>query len=360
MGKKDVISGVYLGAADRIADLLNNELFGGSPVVEASGITQVDRTAARVRRQKDGKIQTRTVSKDLVWEVRFGMQILLFALEEQSEIHYAMPLKVMNGETAFYDKEWGRIRREHKQKKDAAGAEYLSGFGKEDRLTPVFSAVVYFGEKEWDGPLRLKEMMELDGLPEEVREKVVDYPIHVIDVRRYPHAERFRTDLRLVFGFLQRASEPEALEAFIGANRDAFTNVPEDAYDVITVMSRTRKLEQLKKEVKQEEGYDMCRAIELMVKSGEERGIRLGEERGIRLGEKRGIKLGEERGIKLGEERGIKLGEERGIRRGEKQGIELARKIFRLYMKGHEQREIAEELKVSEDRVKEVLGDETE
>lgn len=29
MGKKDVVSKIYLGAADRIADLLNNELFEG-------------------------------------------------------------------------------------------------------------------------------------------------------------------------------------------------------------------------------------------------------------------------------------------------------------------------------------------
>ena len=33
MGKKDVVSKIYLGAADRIADLLNNELFEGGSAV---------------------------------------------------------------------------------------------------------------------------------------------------------------------------------------------------------------------------------------------------------------------------------------------------------------------------------------
>ena len=78
----------------------------------------------------------------------------------------------------------------------------------------------------------------------------------------------------------------------------------------------------------------MCKAIDMMVADGEKRG------------EERGIKLGEERG----EARGIKLGEERGI--------ETGRNIFRLYMKGYKQNEIAEALKISPERVKEFLGEE--
>ena len=46
MGKKDVVSKIYLGAADRIADLLNNELFEGGSTVAASDIMELDSTAA--------------------------------------------------------------------------------------------------------------------------------------------------------------------------------------------------------------------------------------------------------------------------------------------------------------------------
>ena len=178
--------------------------------------------------------------------------------------------------------------------------------------------VLYFGEKEWDGPLCLKEMMKLNTLPEEVREKIADYPIHLIDVRRYPHAERFRTDLKLVFGFLQRASEPEELTEFIEENTKEFSSLTEDAYDMIASMSKTGELKELKKDVGQED-YNMCKAIDMMMQEREERG----EERGIRLGEARGIETG--------------------------------RNIFRLYKKGYKQNEIAETLKISLERVKEFL-----
>ena len=74
----------------------------------------------------------------------------------------------------------------------------------------------------------------------------------------------------------------------------------------------------------------MCKAIDMMVADGEKRG----EERG--------------------EARGIKLGEERG----ETRGIEIGRNIFRLYMKGYKQKETADKLKISLERVKDFLGEE--
>ena len=341
MGKKDVVSKIYLGAADRIADLLNNELFEGGSAVAASDVMELDSTAASTLKEEDNIVNVRVVAKDLVRKVRFGIQVMLFAIEEQSDIHYAMPLKVLNGDTALYDKQWSGIRREHKRKKDLSGAEYISGFGREDRLVPVLSVVLYFGEQEWDGPLCLKDMMDLSTLPEEVREKIADYPVHLIDVRRYPHAERFRTDLKLVFGFLQRASEPEELTEFIEENTKEFSSLTEDAYDMIASMSKTGELKELKKDVGQED-YNMCKAIDMMVADGEKRGEERGEARGIKLGEKRG------------EARGIKLGEERG----EMRGIEIGRNIFRLYMKGYKQKEIADKLKISLERVKDFLGEE--
>ena len=170
-------------------------------------------------------------------------------------------------------------------------------------------------------------------LPEERRTYLID------DVRRYPHAERFRTDLKLVFGFLQRASEPEELTEFIEENTKEFSSLTEDAYDMIASMSKTGELKELKKDVEQTEDYDMCKAIDMMMQEREERGIKLGEERG------------EARGIKLGEERG----EARGIRLGEARGIETGRNIFRLYKKGYKQNEIAEALKISLERVKNFL-----
>ena len=102
----------------------------------ASDIMELDSTAASTLKEEDNIVNVRVVAKDLVRKVRFGIQVMLFAIEEQSDIHYAMPLKVLNGDAALYDKQWSGIRREHKRKKDLSGAEYISGFGREDHLVP--------------------------------------------------------------------------------------------------------------------------------------------------------------------------------------------------------------------------------
>ena len=71
MGKKDVVSKIYLGAADRIADLLNNELFEGGSAVAASDIMELDSTAASTLKDEDNIVNVRVVAKDLVRKVRF-------------------------------------------------------------------------------------------------------------------------------------------------------------------------------------------------------------------------------------------------------------------------------------------------
>ena len=51
----------------------------------------------------------------------------------------------------------------------------MSRFAKKDRLLPVVTLVLYCGEKPWDGARSLHGMLELDGVPEELKEYVEDY-----------------------------------------------------------------------------------------------------------------------------------------------------------------------------------------
>ena len=37
--------------------------------------------------------------------------------------------------------------------------EFLSALKKDDRLHPVISLCIYYGEKEWDGPFNLLDML---------------------------------------------------------------------------------------------------------------------------------------------------------------------------------------------------------
>ena len=84
MGKRDVISKIYLGAADRIADLLNNEFFEGSSVVCASDIMNLDSMAARTLKDERNVVHVRIVAQDIVRKVSFGMQVIFLPLRNRA------------------------------------------------------------------------------------------------------------------------------------------------------------------------------------------------------------------------------------------------------------------------------------
>ena len=190
-------------------------------------------------------------------------------LENQSDVHYVMPVRVMNEEAAFYHKQWRQMAGKHKKAKDLRGMEYLSGFSKKDRLKPVITIVIYWGKTPWNGPRRLKEILDLDAYPLELQPFIADYPIYLLEVRKFEKLENFTTDIRYVFGFLQREQNKKSLAEYVEANRESFRELSEEAYDLLTVQSNTKELKRKKNEFETETGgYDMCKAIRDMVEDG--------------------------------------------------------------------------------------------
>lgn len=283
MQEKDVISMEYFENPARFADLLNGFLFGGEQVIQPENVVEADRSVSG-RVHTAGKAVAYQLFRDIFRRINCRMHVLLVAIENQSGIHYAMPVRVLNAEGAAYAGQVKTKERFHREQKDLTGDEFVSGFAREDKLQPFVTLVLYYGAKEWDGPRRLKEMMDLSGFPEELAPMVQDYSINLLEIRKYPYLERFQTDIRYVFGFLQKAEEKEKLASYIEENRGIFSSLDEAAYDLIAVMSKTSQLKQLKKICQREEGgTDMCKAIDDMIEDGRTEGKMEGEQQGIAL-----------------------------------------------------------------------------
>lgn len=59
--------------------------------------------------------------------------------------------------------------------------EYLSKMRETDKLVPVITVVVYYGEKPWNGAASLHEML---NIPEEVVQYVNDYKMILVEARQ--------------------------------------------------------------------------------------------------------------------------------------------------------------------------------
>ncbi len=281
MSKLDVSTNQYLEDPKRIADLLNVSTLHGKRLFLPENIRIRD--SKNYLPNKNGK--TIVINRDIVCDADVQMKITIIALENQSDIHYAMPVRVMSGDSANYHNQWSKIKKDHLEAKDLKGAEFVSGFSKEDKLIPISTAVVYFGSKPWDGPRCLKDILDLEGLPTELQDSIADYPINIIEVRNFPDYELFETDLKLVFGFLQKENDKNALEEFVNQNELEFEDLPDDTFNIIGNFSHSTELTNKKEVYKTKTGgVNMCKAIQDMIKDGEDRGYERGIEQGIEQG----------------------------------------------------------------------------
>ncbi len=303
MAEKDVVSIEYLKNHERFADVINTYQFGGKQVIQASDIYERDpredmpqmgslgmermHFAYEPLKTSSSKRKSIVVTGDISRKVGFDMKVAIVTIEQQSEIHYAMPVRVMVEDGANYHQQWSNIRKEHKEKKDLTrgGAEYLSGFTSQDRLIPVYTIVVYWGREPWTGPRCLKDMLDLEGLEPEIITTIADYPLNILEARTFENYEMFQTDLRLLFGFLQRDQNKEALSEFIEANREQFENLAEDTYDMIGQFSNTKELDKKKNEHTTKKGaVNMCKALEDMQAMSEQKGQQIGQQIGKQQG----------------------------------------------------------------------------
>ena len=91
-----------------------------------------------------------------------GIDLAILGLENQQHIHYGMPLRIMLGDAFTYLKEYQGITKKNKAERRWEGAgEFLSGFRKEERLHPIITICIYYGEEEWDGSFSLADMLLL-------------------------------------------------------------------------------------------------------------------------------------------------------------------------------------------------------
>ena len=139
---------------------------------------------------------------------------LLLGIENQSTIHYAAPVKNLLYDVLQYVNQVEKAARNHRKEKDYKGrkeGEFLSGFYKEDKLLPVITLIILFSPDQWDGPLSLHEMMDVDDPA--ILGMVPDYRIHLVAPADIPEQDfgKFHTSLGDVLTFIKYSKDKEKM-----------------------------------------------------------------------------------------------------------------------------------------------------
>lgn len=186
---------------------------------------------------------------------------LLLGIENESDVMYAEPVK--NGLYDFlqYSKQVQQTAARHRGAKDRKGhndGEFLSGFYREDRLTPVVTLAILFRARRWDGPRTLHEMMSTQD-PGILR-FVANYELNLIEPAALSTEDlgKFRSNLRSVLGFIKYSTDSDELNAFL-TNDSGLRKLDAEAARVIRNCTNTDITIDEKDEV-----IDLCKAVQDM------------------------------------------------------------------------------------------------
>lgn len=262
MQQKNIVSLEYLDDNDRLADLINGFLFRGKEVVHEQDILELD-TGIRKIIRRFGQLQTQAADRDLLRKVILGTVYLIVGIEHQSAIDFTMPLRVMGYDVGTYEKQLRKLKKMHRKNKDLSSSDFIAGMSKSDKLIPVCTIVLYFGAEEWSGPQDLHGLLNFSGALASLKNVIPNYKINILDVRRFPHWQSFRSDLRQVFGYLQHLSNAKEIRSYVNEHKTEYNNISEDAYDLISSVTNAGVLAKLKEKYQDKKGdIDMCKALD--------------------------------------------------------------------------------------------------
>ena len=279
MGVADKETKAYMRENEIFADAFNFFLYDGAQKIQPGRLRELDTTEliqlpGTDEKQLSEAIQKyRDVLKSVVMMQDEKASYLLLGIENQTEVHYAMPVRNMLYDAMQYGKQVSELAADHGKHRaelKMTGAEYLSGFLKTDKLLPVITLVIHFSDAEWDGAKSLHEMMEWPDA--HLKEYVQDYKIQLIDPAkiRPEEFEKFSTSLREVLECIKYSKDKKKLRKLVENNPRMTMEV--NAARVVQAVTGTKFRISEETEV-----VDMCQAIDEMVEDGIKEGIEKGK-----------------------------------------------------------------------------------
>lgn len=267
MGKQDKIMTRYLSDPEHFADFINGTLFQGRQILDAKTIIPVPQRKVEKSVSLKGEPVFLDGTRDAVMKQDFKGIYSVFAVEAQTGVHYAMPVKSLGYDVTDYISQVRMFTKDNRGNKAyTTSAEFISGMRAEDKLTPVFTVVLYYGENKWDGPLTLREMFEIPPELKPFEQFLPEYRVMLVQPEMVD-SENFRGDWKTIFGTLKCSENGEKMERYIKGHRREYREMEKDSEELLMSMLHEPGLYQkIRKEIEdsqeEKEGSAMCKAFD--------------------------------------------------------------------------------------------------
>ncbi len=277
---QDIAGKQFWENRERFADLFNAFFFNGEPVIDPRFLQE--RNSEVASNIPLGKIYEHVKKYEDVTKVYQGTELSILGIENQADIHYAMPLRSRLYDDLDYLKECAALVGIRRADKVLSKKEWLSGMTKEDQLHMSLRIVIYYGEETWDGPRKLSDMVKI---PDIFRPYFQDYEMPLVCINERENYERIyrnesvknlMTQLYLLY-----CRDWEKI-------RDMDVCLDYDTANILSAVTGNKIL--IKAASQKKGGIRMCSALEELRREGVEEGRREGVEEGRKKGVEEGRK----------------------------------------------------------------------
>lgn len=199
---------------------------------------------------------------------------LILGIENQTNVHLAMPVRNMLYDAMQYSSQVQAVSRAYeaenktakKENRDPAarllpGAEFLSGLKKEDRLIPVITLVIYYSPDPWNGPRTLHEMLNWENGRDRFRPFIPNYTMNLIEPAGIPQ-EKFSklvTPLKQVLEYIKYSNNHKDLLQIVEQDK-AFETMNRQTVRLLNQVAGANI-----SYTEQEESMDMNKALKDMI-----------------------------------------------------------------------------------------------
>lgn len=258
---------------NNFAEVFSKAVFNGTPI-DPSKLRDLNAVESTMLRMTDGSTTTLKQTRDVIKSLDTGAWLVILGIENQTHIDFLMPFRVYELNFINLARQVEDIRKKHlaerkeakeqgrqeNDRKTVSSDEYLGLFYSDDKLNPVITLVIYYGEEEWKKPLKLSDLF----VETPFNSFADDMPMYLLDVRHMSKEklDSYSPDLNAFFGFLVYDHTDE-FDNFIAEHKQTFSDLPDQTIDALIEITHSPELEKYKKDYRTVKGgVNVCYGIQ--------------------------------------------------------------------------------------------------
>jgi len=288
MGKSDTAMAAYLSRPDRCADFISNFLFDNKFNITKDMIQIKNSRQPLLEKKENRRLNAKDKYRDILTCVCNNIFCLITGIENQANLSNVMPVKTMIYDSNSYEEQIRTYQHKYENDRNSARnkktvhkteqGDFISGLHTGDKLTPVVTLVFYYGEKPWDRSVELYDMLDFNGISDEIKPFIQNYRINLIDIHNIENTASFKTDLGILIDLMKIRKDKAQLKEYIQTHTEFFEKTSGDAYDLVAELINSQWLINTKKEYFDTKRgvYNMCTGMKEWLEDVESDGFAKG------------------------------------------------------------------------------------